>query len=85
MNHDDSSAFGDVTKSPVDGDTVNDVLEAMFEVYPDLRHELFHAGMLRENVSICLNGQDTRELADGLNTHVRAGDNVSTRERPTRQ
>ncbi|MBB3228415.1 molybdopterin converting factor small subunit [Luteibacter sp. Sphag1AF] len=68
---------------PLKGETIADVLEALFAQEPQLRDELYDGELLRPSISVCLNGIDSRYLALGLKTPVQAGDRVSTCENVT--
>ncbi len=60
----------------VDGETVGDVLESLFERYEDLRSRISEDGGLRRFVNVYVRGEDIRFL-DGLQTPVSDGDEVT--------
>jgi MoaD family protein len=60
----------------VDGATVGDVLESLFEQYEDLRSRISEDGGLRRFVNVYVGGEDIRFL-DGLQTQVSDGDEVT--------
>ncbi len=60
----------------VEGETVGDVLEALFERYEDLRSRISEDGGLRRFVNVYVRGEDIRFL-DGLQTPVNDGDEVT--------
>jgi MoaD family protein len=60
----------------VEGATVGQVLEALFEVYPELRDRLSDGdGTLRRFVNVYVDGEDIR-FGDGLETPVPDGREV---------
>ncbi len=60
----------------VDGATVGDVLESLFEQYEELRSRISEDGGLRRFVNVYVGGEDIRFL-DGLQTQVSDGDEVT--------
>ena len=62
---------GDATAS-VDGSTVGEVLDALYERYAELRSRIAEDGGLRRFVNVYLAGEDIRFL-DGLATPVSDG------------
>jgi MoaD family protein len=70
------SATDGEAQTSVDGDTVGEVLDALYERYGELRHRIAEDGGLRRFVNVYVDGEDIRFL-DGLNTHVQDGDEVT--------
>jgi sulfur-carrier protein len=66
---------GDSTAS-VDGATVGEVLDALYERYDELRSRIAEDGGLRRFVNVYVGGEDIRFL-DGLETPVEDGDEVT--------
>jgi sulfur-carrier protein len=60
----------------VDGATVGEVLDALYERYDDLRSRIAEDGGLRRFVNVYVGGEDIRFL-DGLDTSVSDGDEVT--------
>ena len=60
----------------VDGDTVGEVLDALYDRYGDLRSRIAEDGGLRRFVNVYVGGEDIRFL-DGLDTPVSDGDEVT--------
>lgn len=60
----------------VEGATVGDVLESLFERYEDLRGRISEDGGLRRFVNVYVRGEDIRFL-DGLQTQVNDGDELT--------
>jgi sulfur-carrier protein len=60
----------------VEGDTVGEVLDALYERYGELRSRIAEDGGLRRFVNVYVAGEDIRFL-DGLETEVRDGDEVT--------
>lgn len=59
------------------GRTVGEVMEDMFNQYPDLRQHFFtHWGILSANVLIYLNGEEIFTL-QGLDTRVTDNDHIT--------
>lgn len=58
------------------GDTVNGMLERLFERYPDLEPEILDNGELRHAVNIFVNGRSVRYL-DGLDTKLSLDEDVT--------
>jgi sulfur-carrier protein len=63
-------------QASVDGDTVGEVLDALYERYGELRSRIAEDGGLRRFVNVYVDGEDIRFL-DGLNTPVEDGDEVT--------
>ncbi|MBV8952922.1 MAG: MoaD family protein [Solirubrobacterales bacterium] len=66
---------GDST-ARVDGATVGEVLDALYERYGELRSRIAEDGGLRRFVNVYVGGEDIRFL-DGLETPVEDGDEVT--------
>jgi molybdopterin synthase sulfur carrier subunit len=66
---------GDSTAS-VEGSTVGEVLDALYERYAELRSRIAEDGGLRRFVNVYVGGEDIRFL-DGLETPVHDGDEVT--------
>ena len=60
----------------VDGDTVGEVLDALYERFAELRSRIAEDGGLRRFVNVYVGGEDIRFL-DGLDTPVEDGDEVT--------
>jgi sulfur-carrier protein len=60
----------------VEGATVGEVLDALYERYGELRSRIAEDGGLRRFVNVYVGGEDIRFL-DGLETQVRDGDEVT--------
>jgi MoaD family protein len=60
----------------VEGATVGEVLDALYERYGDLRDRIAEDGGLRRFVNVYVQGEDIRFL-DGLDTTVSDGDEVT--------
>lgn len=60
----------------VEGTTVGEVLDALYERYDDLRDRIAEDGGLRRFVNVYVGGEDIRFL-DGLDTSVEDGDEVT--------
>jgi molybdopterin synthase sulfur carrier subunit len=60
----------------VDGATVGEVLDALYERFGELRSRIAGDGGLRRFVNVYVGGEDIRFL-DGLNTAVSDGDEVT--------
>ena len=60
----------------VDGSTVGEVLDALYERYGELRSRIAEDGGLRRFVNVYVGGEDIRFL-DGLDTPVEDGDEVT--------
>jgi MoaD family protein len=66
---------GDST-AEVEGSTVGEVLDSLYERYGELRSRIAEDGGLRRFVNVYVGGEDIRFL-DGLETEVRDGDEVT--------
>jgi MoaD family protein len=60
----------------VDGSTVGEVLDALYERFAELRSRIAEDGGLRRFVNVYVEGEDIRFLA-GLETPVSDGDEVT--------
>jgi sulfur-carrier protein len=60
----------------VEGATVGEVLDALYERYDELRSRIAEDGGLRRFVNVYVGGEDIRFL-DGLETPVSDGDEVT--------
>jgi sulfur-carrier protein len=67
---------GGDAEAEVDGGTVGEVLDALFERYGDLRERICQDGELRRFVNVYVGGEDIR-FADGLETAVAEGSEVT--------
>jgi sulfur-carrier protein len=63
-------------EAEVDGGTVGEVLDALFDRYGDLRERICEDGELRRFVNVYVSGEDIR-FSDGLETEVVAGSEVT--------
>lgn len=69
-------AAGGETEVEVDGATVGEVLDAVFERHGDLRERITEDGDLRRFVNVYVSGEDIR-FQDGLDTAVDDGAEVT--------
>lgn len=60
----------------VDGETVGEVLDALYDRYAELRSRIADDGGLRRFVNVYVGGEDIRFL-DGLQTAVGDGDEIT--------
>jgi sulfur-carrier protein len=60
----------------VEGSTVGEVLDALYDRYGELRSRIAEDGGLRRFVNVYVGGEDIRFL-DGLDTAVEDGDEVT--------
>jgi MoaD family protein len=63
-------------RANVNGSTVGEVLDALYERYGELRNRISEDGGLRRFVNVYVDGEDIRFL-DGLDTEVQDGDEVT--------
>jgi sulfur-carrier protein len=63
-------------EADVEGTTVGEVLDALYERYEDLEERIADGNGLRRFVNVFLDGEDIRFL-DGLDTPVSDGDEVT--------
>ena len=64
------------SQASVDGSTVGEVLDALYERYGELRSRIAEDGGLRRFVNVYVDGEDIRFL-DGLDTVVEDGDEIT--------
>jgi molybdopterin synthase sulfur carrier subunit len=70
------AAAGGQAETQVDGGTVGEVLDALFEQFGELRDRLADSeGQLRRFVNVYVGGEDIR-FGEGLETEVADGDEV---------
>ena len=62
-------------ETEVDGGTVGEVLDALFDRYGDLRERICEDGQLRRFVNVYVSGEDIR-FQQGLETAINEGDEV---------
>ncbi|MEO8091341.1 MAG: ubiquitin-like small modifier protein 1 [bacterium] len=60
----------------VDGETVGEALDAVFDQHSDLRARITEDGALRRFVNVYVSGEDIR-FQDGLETSLSNGDEVT--------
>jgi len=60
----------------VDGGTVGEALDAVFDQHEDLRARITEDGTLRRFVNVYVSGEDIR-FQDGLQTELSDGDDVT--------
>jgi sulfur-carrier protein len=60
----------------VDGETVGEALDAVFESHEDLRDRITEDGTLRRFVNVYVSGEDIR-FKQGLETELAEGDEVT--------
>jgi molybdopterin synthase sulfur carrier subunit len=70
------SATGGEALASVDGSTVGEVLDSLYERFGELRSRIAEDGGLRRFVNVYVEGEDIRFL-DGLDTEVKDGDEVT--------
>ena len=63
-------------ETDVEGGTVGEVLDALFDRYGDLRERICEDGELRRFVNVYVSGEDIR-FGDGLETEVAEGSEVT--------
>jgi MoaD family protein len=64
------------SQASVDGGTVGEVLDSLYERFGELRSRIAEDGGLRRFVNVYVDGEDIRFL-DGLDTPVEDGDEVT--------
>ena len=69
-------ATGGEAQATVDGATVGEALDALYDRYGELRSRIAEDGGLRRFVNVYVGGEDIRFL-DGLETPVSDGDEVT--------
>jgi molybdopterin synthase sulfur carrier subunit len=65
-----------VSEIEVDGGTVGEALDAVFEQHAELRDRITEDGGLRRFVNVYVSGEDIR-FQDGLETELSDGDEVT--------
>ncbi|MCW2951348.1 MAG: MoaD family protein [Conexibacter sp.] len=70
------AATGGAATADVEGDTVGEVLDALYEQFGELRERIADDGGLRRFVNVYIGGEDIRFL-DGLETSVSDGDEIT--------
>jgi MoaD family protein len=70
------AATGGEAELEVEGSTVGDALDAVFEQYSDLRERITEEGDLRRFVNVYVSGEDIR-FQDGLDTAVEDGAEIT--------
>ena len=70
------AATGGASSATVEGETVREVLDALYDRFSDLRERIADDGGLRRFVNVYIGGEDIRFL-DGLDTNVDDGDEVT--------
>ncbi len=70
------TAAGGVTEAEVQGATVGDALDSLYEQFGDLRDRISEDGGLRRFVNVYVGGEDIRFL-DGLETSVADGAEIT--------
>jgi sulfur-carrier protein len=69
-------ATGGEGEIEVDGTTVGEALEAVFDAHEGLRQRITESGDLRRFVNVYVSGEDIR-FQDGLDTSISEGDEVT--------
>ncbi len=69
-------ATGGEGELEVDGGTVGEALDAVFDAHSDLRERIAEDGDLRRFVNVYVSGEDIR-FQDGLDTQLSDGDEVT--------
>ncbi len=70
------SATQGEAQASVDGETVGEVLDALYDRFGELQNRIAEDGGLRRFVNVYVDGEDIRFL-DGLNTPVEDGGEVT--------
>jgi molybdopterin synthase sulfur carrier subunit len=70
------AATGGEAAAEVDGGTVGEVLDSLYERFGELRSRIAEDGGLRRFVNVYVGGEDIRFM-DGLDTPVTDGDEVT--------
>jgi molybdopterin synthase sulfur carrier subunit len=70
------AATGGQSEVEVDGSTVGEVLDAVFDAYGDLRERITQDGDLRRFVNVYVSGEDIR-FQQGLGTSIADGAEVT--------
>jgi molybdopterin synthase sulfur carrier subunit len=67
---------GGDAEADVEGSTVGEALDAVFDQHGDLRERITENGDLRRFVNVYVSGEDIR-FKDGLETQITEGDEVT--------
>jgi sulfur-carrier protein len=70
------AATGGESEVQVDGSTVGEALDAVFDEHQGLRERITQNGDLRRFVNVYVSGEDIR-FQDGLETQISDGDEVT--------
>jgi len=70
------AATGGATEADVDGATVGEALDALYDQFEELRDRMAEDGGLRRFVNVYVGGEDIRFL-EGLETPVSDGDEIT--------
>ena len=70
------AATGGESEVQVDGATVGEVLDAVFDAHTELRERITQGGDLRRFVNVYVSGEDIR-FQQGLETSINDGDEVT--------
>jgi MoaD family protein len=70
------AATGGESSAQVEGSTVGEVLDSLYDRYGELRARIAEDGGLRRFVNVYVGGEDIRFM-DGLDTTVNDGDEVT--------
>jgi sulfur-carrier protein len=71
------AAAGNATEAQVDGGTVGEALQSLYEQHAELRERIADdGGSLRRFVNVYIGGEDIRFL-EGLDTPVKDGDELT--------
>jgi molybdopterin synthase sulfur carrier subunit len=70
------SLTGNQAETEVDGTSVGEALDALYERYDGLRDRITENGELRRFVNVYVGGEDIR-FGDGLDTPVSDGDEIT--------
>jgi molybdopterin synthase sulfur carrier subunit len=70
------AAAGGASEAEVDGKTVGEALDSLYEQFGDLRDRISEDGGLRRFVNVYVGGEDIRFL-DGLETAIGDGDEIT--------
>lgn len=70
------AATGGQAEVEVNGDTVGEALDAVFDAHTELRERITEDGTLRRFVNVYVSGEDIR-FQQGLDTQINEGDEVT--------
>jgi MoaD family protein len=70
------AAAGGAAEAEVEGDTVGEALDSLYDQFADLRDRISEDGGLRRFVNVYVGGEDIRFL-EGLDTSVSDGDEIT--------